>query len=201
MYAVIKTGGKQYKVSAGEKLKVEQIPADVGTEIVIDQVLAVGSGEQLAVGSPLVSGATVSATILSHGRGDKVRIFKMRRRKHYQKHQGHRQNFTELFIGKIASDMGETSAEVPAIRRADDLEKIEGIGPKIAVLMTKAGITTFEQLAATPVERLRAVLTEAGPRFASHDPTTWAEQAALAAKGDWVAFKALTDELIAGKRK
>jgi predicted flap endonuclease-1-like 5' DNA nuclease len=125
----------------------------------------------------------------------------MRRRKHYQKHQGHRQNFTELFIGKIASEMGETSAEVPAIRRADDLEKIEGIGPKIAQLMTKAGITTFEQLAATPVERLRSVLTEAGPRFASHDPTTWAEQAALAAKGDWVAFKALTDELIAGKRK
>ncbi|MEI7446569.1 MAG: 50S ribosomal protein L21, partial [Burkholderiales bacterium] len=106
MYAVIKTGGKQYKVSAGEKLKVEQIPADVGTEIVIDQVLAVGEGEQLSVGAPLVSGATVSAKILSHGRHDKVRIFKMRRRKHYQKRQGHRQNYTELFIAKIASDLG-----------------------------------------------------------------------------------------------
>lgn len=116
MYAVIKTGGKQYKVSAGEKLKVEQIPADVGTEIVIDQVLAVGSGEQLAVGAPLVSGATVSATILSHGRGDKVRIFKMRRRKHYQKRQGHRQNYTELFIGTIASELGSVSAELPAAR-------------------------------------------------------------------------------------
>lgn len=112
MYAVIKTGGKQYKVSAGEKLKVEQIPADVGTEIVIDQVLAVGEGEQLCVGAPLVSGATVSAKILSHGRHDKVRIFKMRRRKHYQKRQGHRQNYTELFIAKIASDIG--SAEAPA---------------------------------------------------------------------------------------
>jgi large subunit ribosomal protein L21 len=114
MYAVIKTGGKQYKVSAGEKLKVEQIPADVGTEIVIDQVLAVGSGEQLAVGSPLVSGATVSATVVSHGRGDKVRIFKMRRRKHYQKRQGHRQNYTELFIGRIASELGSATAELPA---------------------------------------------------------------------------------------
>jgi large subunit ribosomal protein L21 len=114
MYAVIKTGGKQYKVSAGEKLKVEQIPADVGTEIVIDQVLAVGSGEQLAVGSPLVSGATVSATVVSHGRGDKVRIFKMRRRKHYQKRQGHRQNYTELFIGTIASELGSATAELPA---------------------------------------------------------------------------------------
>ena len=112
MYAVIKTGGKQYKVSAGEKLKVEQIPADVGTEIVIDQVLAVGEGDTLSVGSPLVSGATVSATVLSHGRGDKVRIFKMRRRKHYQKHQGHRQNYTELFIAGIASELGSVTAEV-----------------------------------------------------------------------------------------
>jgi large subunit ribosomal protein L21 len=114
MYAVIKTGGKQYKVCAGEKLKVEQIPADVGTEIVIDQVLAVGEGEKLSVGAPLVSGATVSATVLSHGRHDKVRIFKMRRRKHYQKRQGHRQNYTELFIAKIASELGQSTAEAPA---------------------------------------------------------------------------------------
>ena len=101
MYAVIKTGGKQYRVAAGEKIKVEQIPADVGSEIVIDQVLAVGNGEGIKVGTPLVSGATVTATVVSHGRGDKVRIFKMRRRKHYQKNQGHRQNFTELQIGSI----------------------------------------------------------------------------------------------------
>jgi large subunit ribosomal protein L21 len=118
MYAVIKTGGKQYKVSPGEKLKVEQIPADVGTEIVIDQVLAVGNGDQFKVGVPLVAGATVSATILSHGRGDKVRIFKMRRRKHYQKRQGHRQNYTELFIGGIASELGEAKAEVPQAQAA-----------------------------------------------------------------------------------
>jgi large subunit ribosomal protein L21 len=114
MYAVIKTGGKQYKVSAGEKLKVEQLAAEVGAQVVIDQVLAVGSGEQLAIGAPLVAGATVSATVLSHGRGDKVRIFKMRRRKHYQKRQGHRQNYTELFIGRIASDLGSASADLPA---------------------------------------------------------------------------------------
>ena len=101
MYAVIKTGGKQYKVAAGEKIKVEQIAADVGQEIVIDQVLAVGEGSSIKVGTPLVSGATVTVTVLSHGRGDKVRIFKMRRRKHYQKRQGHRQNFTELQIGAI----------------------------------------------------------------------------------------------------
>ena len=103
MYAVIKTGGKQYRVSAGQKLKVEQIPADVGAEITLDQVLLVGEGESVKVGAPLVVGATVKATVVSHGRHDKIKIFKMRRRKHYQKHQGHRQNYTELRIDAIAA--------------------------------------------------------------------------------------------------
>jgi large subunit ribosomal protein L21 len=101
MYAVIKTGGKQYRVSAGEKLKVEQIPADVGAQITLDQILMVGAGETVKVGAPLVAGATITATVLSQGRHDKVKIFKMRRRKHYQKHQGHRQNYTELLIDAI----------------------------------------------------------------------------------------------------
>jgi large subunit ribosomal protein L21 len=102
MYAVIKTGGKQYRVAAGEKIKVEQIPAEVGTQITLDQVLMVGEGEAVKIGAPLVAGASVSATVLSQGRHDKVRIFKMRRRKHYQKRQGHRQNYTELQIDTIA---------------------------------------------------------------------------------------------------
>ena len=101
MYAVVKTGGKQYKVAAGEKIKVEQIAADVGQEIVIYQVLAVGDGAALTVGTPLVSGASVKATVVAHGRHDKVRIFKMRRRKHYQKHGGHRQHYTELEISAV----------------------------------------------------------------------------------------------------
>ena len=103
MYAVIKTGGKQYRVTAGEKIKVEQIAADVGQEIVIDQVLAVGDGADLTVGTPLVFGATVSVTVLAHGKHDKVSIFKMRRRKHYQKRQGHRQLYTELLVSTIAT--------------------------------------------------------------------------------------------------
>ena len=102
MYAVIKTGGKQYRVASGEKIKVEQIAADVGQEIVFDQVLAVGNGSEIKVGTPLVTGATVTVTVLAHGRHEKVTIFKMRRRKHYQKRQGHRQNFTELQIASIA---------------------------------------------------------------------------------------------------
>ena len=103
MYAVIKTGGKQYRVAAGEKIKVEQIAAEVGQEIVFDQVLAVGNGSEIKVGTPLVSGATVTEKVVAHGRHDKVRIFKMRRRKHYQKRQGHRQNFTELEIASISA--------------------------------------------------------------------------------------------------
>jgi large subunit ribosomal protein L21 len=101
MYAVIKTGGKQYKVAAGEKIKVEQIAADVGQDVVIEQVLAIGEGESLQVGAPWVAGASVNATVVAHGKHDKVRIFKMRRRKHYQKHGGHRQTYTELHIGSV----------------------------------------------------------------------------------------------------
>jgi large subunit ribosomal protein L21 len=103
MYAVIRTGGKQYKVAAGEKIKIEQIAADVGQEIVIDQVLAVGSGADLMVGSPLVVGASVKATVVAQGKHDKVHIFKMRRRKHYRKSQGHRQTYTELQISAVTA--------------------------------------------------------------------------------------------------
>ena len=103
MYAVIKTGGTQYRVAAGEQIKVEQIPAEVGTEITLDQVLMVGEGESVKIGAPLVSGAKVTAKVIAQARGPKVLIFKMRRRKHYQKHQGHRQSYTELEISGIAA--------------------------------------------------------------------------------------------------
>ena len=101
MYAVVKTGGKQYRITPGEKLKVEQMTADVGAQVVLDQVLMVGDGDAVRVGQPVVAGASVTATVVAHGRGEKVTIFKMRRRKHYQKHQGHRQNYTELKIDSI----------------------------------------------------------------------------------------------------
>ena len=103
MHAVIKTGGKQYRVVTGEKLTIEQIPADVGTEITLDQILMVGEGESVQIGTPFLTGASVKATVLSQGRHDKVMIFKMRRRKHYQKHQGLRQNFTEIRIDGISA--------------------------------------------------------------------------------------------------
>jgi large subunit ribosomal protein L21 len=103
MYAVIRTGGKQYKVAAGGKLKVESLAAEVGSEIVIDDVLMIADGDDIKVGAPVVAGASVKATVLSHGRGDKVMIYKMRRRKHYRKTQGHRQNYTEIRIDGISA--------------------------------------------------------------------------------------------------
>ena len=101
MYAVIKTGGKQYRVATGEKIKVEKLDAEVGQQLTLDKVLAVGSGADLSIGAPILSGASVVATVVAHGRHDKVRIFKMQRRKHYQKRQGHRQSFTEIEIGAV----------------------------------------------------------------------------------------------------
>ena len=103
MYAVIKTGGKQYRVAAGDKLKVEKLVGDVGSEITIDKVLLVSDGENTTIGAPLVKGASVQAKVVAHGRADKVLIFKMRRRKHYRKTQGHRQSFSEIQIEKIAA--------------------------------------------------------------------------------------------------
>jgi large subunit ribosomal protein L21 len=103
MYAVIKTGGKQYRVAAGDTLKVESLPADVGTQVKLTDVLAVVDSGDVRTGTPNLPGAEVLATVLGHGRGDKVTIFKMQRRKHFQKHAGHRQNFTELRIDTIAA--------------------------------------------------------------------------------------------------
>lgn len=102
MYAVIKTGGKQYKVTVGEKLNVEQITAEPNSQIELNEVLMIADGESVKVGAPFIEGAKVVAKVVSHGRGEKIRIFKMRRRKHYQKRQGHRQNFTQIEIVSIA---------------------------------------------------------------------------------------------------
>jgi large subunit ribosomal protein L21 len=103
MYAVIKTGGKQYRVATGEKIKVESLVGDVGQQLTLDRVLAIGNGAEMSIGTPFLAGATVLATVVSHGRHEKVRIFKMQRRKHYQKRQGHRQNYTEIEIGAVRS--------------------------------------------------------------------------------------------------
>jgi large subunit ribosomal protein L21 len=103
MYAVIMTGGKQYRVEEGEVLRVEKLAVDEGASFDFDQVLLVGEGDQIQVGSPVVEGARVSATVRGHGRGDKVHIIKFRRRKHYMRRQGHRQSYTEIEVTGIAA--------------------------------------------------------------------------------------------------
>ena len=100
-YAVIVTGGKQYRVMPGETLRVEKLEADVGATVDLDQVLLVGTGEDVRIGDA-VAGAKVTATIKSHGRADKIRIIKFRRRKHHRKQMGHRQHYTEIQITGIA---------------------------------------------------------------------------------------------------
>lgn len=103
MYAVIKTGGKQYRVSEGSKVKVERLAVDPGSTIDLTDIILVADGETVKIGDPLVKGAKVTARVLGHGRGPKVRIVKFRRRKHHQKAIGHRQAYTELSIDKIAA--------------------------------------------------------------------------------------------------
>ncbi|MWP62373.1 50S ribosomal protein L21 [Gilliamella sp. Pas-s25] len=102
MYAVFQSGGKQHRVSEGQVVRLEKIEVETGAEVVFDKVLMVANGEDIKVGAPFVEGATVKAEIVEHGRGDKVKIVKFRRRKHYRKQQGHRQWFTDVKITAIA---------------------------------------------------------------------------------------------------
>ena len=102
MYAVIATGGKQYRVTEGQTLKVEKLTADVGASLDIDKVLMVADGDDVKIGKPYVDGGKVTVTVKSHGRGEKIRIIKFRRRKHSRTTQGHRQSYTELEITGIA---------------------------------------------------------------------------------------------------
>ena len=101
MYAVIKTGGKQYRVSEGETLKIDKLEVEPGKKVTFNEVLMIADGEKVQVGSPLVKKATVEAKVISQGKGKKINILKFKRRKNYMKQQGHRQLFTEIQIGKI----------------------------------------------------------------------------------------------------
>lgn len=103
MYAVIVTGGKQYRVVQGDKVRVEKLDAAEGDSVELDKVLMVADGDDIKIGAPFVDGGKVTAKVNAHGRGDKVEIIKFRRRKHHMKRQGHRQAFTELEITGISA--------------------------------------------------------------------------------------------------
>jgi large subunit ribosomal protein L21 len=103
MYAVIETGGKQYRVGLGDVIRVEKLEADSGNNVELDRVLMVSDDAGVQIGNPVVAGATVGAVVKGHGRGEKIRIFKLRRRKHFRRTQGHRQDYTEIEITRIGS--------------------------------------------------------------------------------------------------
>ena len=101
MYAVVRTGGKQYRLGVGDSVKVEKLPDEVGNIVELSQILMVSDGDEVKVGTPLVTGASVKAEIVGHGRNKKIRVFKMKRRKQYRRTQGHRQAFTQLKVTEI----------------------------------------------------------------------------------------------------
>jgi large subunit ribosomal protein L21 len=101
MYAVIRSGGKQYRVSQGASLRVEKLAGEVGSSITLDDVLMIGGEGDIKVGTPNVDGAQITGTIVAQGRGDKIRVFKMKRRKGYRRTQGHRQDYTEIRVDEI----------------------------------------------------------------------------------------------------
>ena len=174
MYAVIATGGKQYKVAEGDKLRIEKLAIDAGKTVEFDKVLLVADGDKVNIGTPYLDGGKVSAKVNVHGRGKKIEIIKFKRRKQYRKQMGHRQDFTEVEITGISAGKGGTSKKAatkpaskaeakPAPKAAskpakatsgtDDLKKISGVGPVIEEKLHKLGITSFSQIAAfTPEE-------------------------------------------------
>lgn len=166
MYAVVETGGKQYKVAIGDKLKVEKLMAEEGASIDLNKVLMVADGDDVSVGAPVLD-TTVTATVISHGRAKKIRVFKMKRRKNYRRTQGHRQYFTEIEITGIGDTVAGPAPKKQAKKKAesettlqpevaadtgsdgvgDNLTEINGIGPVIEQKLKDLGITTFAQIA------------------------------------------------------
>ena len=192
MYAVIKTGGKQYRVAANDKILIEKLEGEAGDQVHFSEVLMVAGGGTVDVGAPFLTGATVVGEIERQARGPHLIIFKKRRRKHYRRRNGHRQDLTsvtitEILVGgakpsgkkvekKAAAPAAVTAPIAAATSGGDDISLIGGIGPKIHKALTDLGITTFAQVARwTPadVERIEGEIKQKG-RVAREE---WIEQA------------------------
>ena len=178
MYAVIKTGGKQYRVAPNDKIQIERLAGAAGDQVEFGDVLMVANDGKVDIGAPLVAGATVVGEIASHDRGPHVIIFKKRRRKHYRRKNGHRQDLTSVTITEIlmggakpakkaaAKPKAEAKVEAaplaapPSEAKTDDISLIGGIGPKILKGLAGMGITAFAQIAAWSAEDVERVETE-----------------------------------------
>ncbi|PWH83650.1 50S ribosomal protein L21 [Algibacter marinivivus] len=225
MYAIVEIAGHQFKVEKDQKVFVNRLQTEEGKKVSFDNVLLLGDGDKVTVGAPAIGGAQVSAKVLKHLKGDKVIVFKKKRRKGYRVKNGHRQSLTEIVIESIvakgakpakaekAAPKKETKKAEPkakaaapkaeakpaakkATGKADDLKKIEGIGPKIASTLVEAGIATFADLAKAKPAAISEII--AGVR-GNHVTDTWPAQAKLAADGKWDELKKWQDELDGGK--
>jgi len=201
MYAVIKTGGKQYRVAADDKLQIEKLPGEAGDIVEFTDVLMIASDGSIDVGAPFVSGATVAAEIIGQVRGPKIIIFKKHRRKHFRRKNGHRQDLTSVRITEILTGgakpskkaaakpaKAEKAAEAAPLAgpagkaKVDDLSLIGGVGPKILKTLTDLGYTTYAQIAnltGDEIEEIEAEIKMSG-RIAREE---WIEQAKELAAG------------------
>ena len=218
MYAIVEIAGQQFKVEKDQKVFVHRLQTEEGKKVSFDNVLLLSDGDKVTVGAPAIGGAQVSAKVLKHLQGDKVIVFKKKRRKGYRKKNGHRQALTEIVIESIVASGAKPAAKAEkaapkketkkveakaapkkaakASGKADDLKKVEGIGPKIAETLVEAGITTFAELAKTDAAKISEII--AGVR-GNHVTDTWPAQAQLAADGKWDELKKWQDELDGGK--
>jgi large subunit ribosomal protein L21 len=224
MYAIVEIAGQQFKVAKDQKVFVHRLATEEGKKVAFDNVLLIGDGDEVTVGAPAIDGAQVGAKVIKHLKGDKVIVFKKKRRKGYRVKNGHRQSLTEIVIESIVASGAKKAApaeskakpapamaekavpvapkvKAPAAKsaNADDLKKIEGAGPKAAEALVAAGLDTFAKVAKSTPEALSTILTDASSRLSHIVTTTWPEQAQLAADGKWDELKVLQDKLDGGK--
>ncbi|GAA4242041.1 50S ribosomal protein L21 [Winogradskyella psychrotolerans] len=211
MYAIVEIAGHQFKVEKDQRVFVNRLATEEGSKVDFDNVLLIGDGNNVTLGAPAIDGAQVSAKVLKHLKGDKVIVFKKKRRKGYRVKNGHRQSLTEIVIESITASgakkaapkkeakKAEPKAEAKAKKatgKADDLKKIEGIGPKIASTLVEAGIATYADLAKAKPEAISEIIADVR---GNHVTDTWPAQAQLAADGKWDELKKWQDELDGGK--
>ena len=249
MYAIVEIAGQQFKVVKDQKVFVHRLQTEEGKKVDFDNVLLIGDGDKVTLGAPAIDGAQVGAKVLKHLKGDKVIVFKKKRRKGYRVKNGHRQSLTEIIIESIKASGAKKAAPAKKVQpkaaapkaeakvaakkatpvapaakkeaapkakpvakkatpakpaakkatgKADDLKKIEGIGPKISETLVAGGIVTFADLAKAKPANISEIIT--GVR-GNHVTDTWPKQAKLAADGKWDELKALQDKLDGGVEK
>jgi len=200
-YAIIDSGGKQYRAVEGRTIEVDRLPVEKGEKFGFERVLFMADGEDFLIGTPDLDGIEVEVTVVDHVKGPKIDRFKYRPKKRIRVRGGHRVQYTLLMVDFIGKSGEERKVEVKTAKveiEADDLVKIEGIGPKVAKTLSAAGISTFEALANAKVEDIQKILSDAGLKMM--DATSWPAQAKLAAEVDWDGLKKMQDELSGGRK-